>query len=103
MGKTLTCCTHTWRLIFIVLNVIFTIIGLALISVGIWLIVRGTDYSFITDSLYASPASLLIVAGIVTVVISIVGIIGALGMWYCVLIVVSLVWKMVTLFFLNNF
>jgi hypothetical protein len=86
MGKTLTCCTHTWRLIFVVLNVIFTIIGLALIGVGIWLIVEGTDYSFITDSL-ASPAALLIVAGVVTVVISIVGIVGALGMWYCVLVV----------------
>ena len=64
------------------------IIGLALIGVGIWLIVEGTDYSFITDSL-ASPAALLIVAGVVTVVISIVGIVGALGMWYCVLVVVS--------------
>ena len=25
MGKTLTCCTHTWRIIFIVLNIFFTV------------------------------------------------------------------------------
>ena len=67
------------------------IVGLALIGVGIWLLVQETDYSFVTDSLYASPAALLIVAGVITVVISIVGVIGALGMWYCVLIVVGCV------------
>jgi hypothetical protein len=89
MGKALTCCTHTWRLVFVVLNILFTMVGLALIGIGIWLIATDATFSFITNSAIASPAALLIVAGVVTAVISVVGIIGAIGMWYCILVFVS--------------
>lgn len=87
MGKTLTCCTHFWRWLFVALNVAFALIGLALIAVGIWLEVIGEDFEFVTESKYASPAVLVIVSGVITVVISVVGVVGAIGMWSCVLIV----------------
>ena len=60
-----------------------------MIAIGIWLIVDGSDFDFITEKDYASPAAILIATGVITTVISIVGVIGALGMWYCVLVVVS--------------
>ena len=65
------------------------LIGLAMIAVGIWLLVRNQDFDFLTNSIYLSPAVLLIVAGVITVVISVVGIVGAVGMWWCVIVVVS--------------
>ena len=60
-----------------------------MIAVGIWLLVRNQDFDFLTNSIYLSPAVLLIVAGVITVVISVVGIVGAVGMWWCVIVVVS--------------
>ena len=60
-----------------------------MVAVGIWLLVSERDFDFITDSIYASPAALLIVAGAITVIVSIVGIIGAIGMWWCVIVLVS--------------
>lgn len=57
-----------------------------MVAVGIWLLVSERDFDFITDSIYASPAALLIVAGAITVIVSIVGIIGAIGMWWCVIV-----------------
>lgn len=87
MGKTLTCCTQFWRWLFVGLNIVFLVIGLGLIAVGIYLLVVDQSFSFITRSLYASPAALLIVAGVITVVITIVGIVGSIGMWYIPLII----------------
>ena len=64
-------------------------IGLTMVAVGIWLLASNQSFDFITDTIYASPAALLIIAGVITVGIALVGILGAAGMWCGVLIVVS--------------
>ena len=53
-------------------------IGLALYGVEAWLVVRGFDYTFLTDYLYA----LLFIFPGVAIILSLIGIIGTLGMWY---------------------
>ena len=53
------------------------LIGLALIGGGSYLVHTGSDLDFFTGSRFFSGAVILIVAGIVTVLISCVGIIGA--------------------------
>ena len=54
-------------------------IGATLIGIGSWLVTRGFDYTLTTDYFYAL---LYIVPGILAVLLSLVGIIGTLGMWY---------------------
>lgn len=52
--------------------------------------VVGDTYAFITDNEYAAGAPILIVCGVVTLIIAIVGIIAACGLWWPILVIVSL-------------
>ena len=56
---------------------------------GIYLVVIGDTYSFITNSTYAAGAPILIVCGVVTLLIAIVGLIAAIGLWWPLLLIVS--------------
>lgn len=64
-------------------------LGIVLIGVGSWLIATDDNYSFITGSGIVSGASLLIIAGIVTVIICAAGIFGAIFKLRPILVVVS--------------
>ena len=55
-------------------------------GVGSWLVSRGFDYTNVTDTIYAF---LYIVPGIIAMLVSLIGIIGTLGMWYRLHTVVS--------------
>ena len=54
------------------------LIGLALIGGGSYLVHTGSNLDFFTGSQYFSGAVIIIVAGIITVLITIVGIVGAI-------------------------
>ena len=75
--------TNCTRILFIFLNIAFLFLGAAIAGVAGWLIYLGedNDYSVITGHTLVSGAALLLTAGIVTVGISAVGIVGACGMW----------------------
>lgn len=75
--------TNCTRIIFIVLNCLFLLLGGAITGVGSWLIYLGeqNDYSVITGHTLVSGAALLVAAGSITLLISGVGIVGACGMW----------------------
>lgn len=75
--------TNCCRVIFILINIIFLILGVGIASVGSWLIYLGeqNDYSVLTGHTMLSGAALLLTAGVITLIISGVGIFGALAMW----------------------
>jgi hypothetical protein len=75
--------TNCVRIVFILLNGFFLLLGTALTGVAGWLLYLGeqNDYSVITGHTLVSGAALLLAAGVLTVVISGVGIVGACGMW----------------------
>lgn len=65
------------KIIFILLNLLYLGIGIALIAVGSWLAATHNDFSAFTGSSYFSGAVLLIVAGVVVFFVTLVGIAGA--------------------------
>lgn len=75
--------TNCTRIIFIILNGVFLLLGGAITGVGGWLIYQGeqNDYSVITGHTLVSGAALLVAAGAITLVVSGLGIVGACGMW----------------------
>ena len=64
-------------------------IGLALVGLAIYLLASQNDLRFLTGSNIASGAVLILIAGLITSVISFIGVLGAVGMWPVLLIVVS--------------
>ena len=58
-------------------------------AIGIWAVVIGSNFSFVTGNDIISGAVLLIVAGIITFVICVVGILGAIFKARPLLVVVS--------------
>ena len=75
--------TNCARIVFILLNLFFVLIGAALAGVAGWLIYLGedNDYSVITGHTLVSGAALLLTAGVITIFIAAVGIVGSCGMW----------------------
>ena len=65
------------------------LIGLALVALSIYLLSTGNDLSFFTGNQIASGGALILIAGVVTAVISFLGVLGAIGMWPVLLIIVS--------------
>ncbi len=63
-------------------------IGLALVGLAIYLLATSNDLSFFTGNQIASGGALILIAGIITAIISFIGILGAIGMWPVLLIVV---------------
>ena len=49
----------------------------------------GVTYSYVIDSYYLSGAVVIMLCGIVTSMVAIIGIIGGAGKWWIVLLVVS--------------
>lgn len=77
-GSDLGCCANVTRGLLVVVNILFGALGIVVFAVGIWAIVEDMNYSFVTGNNIASGAALLIVAGIITMVICFLGIIGAI-------------------------
>ncbi|XP_064399862.1 CD82 antigen-like [Halichondria panicea] len=80
-----SCCTHFWRILFMIVNTVFALIGLGLTGLGIYLLASGNDLQFITGNQYANGGALILIAGLITFIIALVGLIGAAGMWSCVI------------------
>lgn len=85
--QVMKCCVHFWRILFIILNSLFLIIGLALVGLSIYLLASQNDLKFLTGSSIGSGAVLILIAGLITAVISFIGVLGAIGMWPVLLIV----------------
>lgn len=64
-------------------------LGLVVFAVGIWAIVQDQNYSFVTGNTIISGAGILIFAGIVTMIICVVGILGAVFKLRPLLVIVS--------------
>lgn len=75
--------TNCTRVFFILLNCIFVLFAAAIVALGSYLLYLGeeNDYSVITGSNIVSGAALLLVAGVITLTVTAVGIVGACGMW----------------------
>ncbi len=67
-------------------------LGLTLLGIGIWLVVVANDQEeaeTITGDSYVAGGALLIVSAIVTIAICAVGVIGAIGLFRPLLVIVS--------------
>ena len=60
-------------------------------AVGIYAIIKSTEFALITGSAFFSGAALLLICGVVTLVIACIGIVGAWAMWTPPLIIVSII------------
>ena len=70
---------------------IIQIFGLAVLGIGIWLVIEGNNYGeTLTGDGYVAGGALLIVCGIITLFVSIVGMVGACFLLRIVLLIVSL-------------
>ena len=65
------------------------VIGLALIGLAIYLLATQNDLTVLTGNRFASGGVLILIAGLITTIISFVGVLGAIGMWPVLLIIVS--------------
>ena len=65
------------------------LIGLSLIGLAIYLLATQNDLQFLTGSRFASGGVLILIAGLVTSIISFVGIVAAIGMWWWLFMIVS--------------
>ena len=63
--------------------------GLGLIGLAIYLLATQNDLAFLTGSNIASGGVLILIAGVITAIIAFIGVLGAIGMWPALLIVVS--------------
>lgn len=77
-GSDLGTCANIIRVILIIINILFAILGVIVFAIGIWAIVEDQNYSFVTGNNIVSGAAILIAAGIITFIICVVGILGAL-------------------------
>lgn len=73
----------------------FFVVGLMMLSIGIYLTVSDNTFSFITGSNIASGAVLLIVVGFIITVITMVGTIGAIMLWPILLVLYTVIMSVV--------
>jgi len=78
-------CGKITMIAFIILNIFFLLVGLALVGGGSYLVHTGSNLDFFTGSRYFSGAAIIIAAGIVTFFITIAGILGAIFLSKCLL------------------
>lgn len=64
-------------------------VGIGITAGGSYLLVKGDALSFFTSSSHFSAAALLVVVGVFTMLITLLGIAGGLFLWRPVLVVVS--------------
>lgn len=66
------------KTLFFVFNFIFWLAGIGIMGVGIWIMVYKSDYKSLLDSdIYVIVPGLMIAAGVVVIVVAIVGCLGA--------------------------
>ena len=65
------------------------VVGLAIFAAGIYLAVTGERYAVLTGSSIVAGAAILIVCGIITIGISVVGLVAAIGQFRWILLIVS--------------
>lgn len=99
MGRHFSVFTNCFRIVFILLNCFFLLLGAGLSGVGGWLMYMGetNDYSVITGHSLVTGAALLLTAGVLTICIAGIGILGACGMWRPLLIIYILLVILVVL------
>ena len=71
-------CPKIIKWFFVIFNVIFALLGLALVGVGGWLLGTNNALSFLFGSNIIGGAALIVICGGVTFIIAIVGVIGAI-------------------------
>ena len=62
---------------------------MAIFAGGIYLAVTGDRYAVLTGSSYVAGAALIIICGLVTIATSVVGLVGAIGQFRWILLIVS--------------
>ena len=65
------------------------LIGLGVLATGIYLLASQNNLDFLTGSEIASGGVLILIAGFITLVISLIGVVAAAGMWSALFIIVS--------------
>ena len=74
-------CKHT--------PLLLQILGLIAIAIGIFLLATNSPYTFVTGNSIVSGAVLILISGLVTGIIAVVGFVGAAFKWRPLLLVVS--------------
>lgn len=82
------CCSVNFlKYVLFIFNFIFFLAGCAVLGVGIWTVISKHEYiSLLSTSTYAVIAYLLIAAGILTIIVSIVGFVGVVREDRCALL-----------------
>lgn len=75
--------------IYVLFAVESQLIGLAILALGIWLLVIGSDFTFLTGNKYANGAAVIIVVGAVTAIICLLGCVAGIKLWRILLVVVG--------------
>ena len=66
------------------------ILGVVAFTLGIYLIVEGNEFGeVLTTNAYVSGAAIFIVCGVISMIITVVGVLGAIFLWRPLLILVS--------------
>ena len=76
-------CTHTHT------HTHTQVIGLGILATAIYLLASQNDFDFVTGSRFYSLGVLILVAGFITAIVSLCGVVGGIGMWRVLLIIVS--------------
>ncbi|XP_011404718.1 PREDICTED: CD63 antigen-like [Amphimedon queenslandica] len=93
----LSSCGKLFRILFLIFNFIFLLIGIAIFALGIYLQVTTQTYSFFTGSDVVSGAVLLIVAGLITGIIAGLGFVGACMKWRPLLVIFAIILVLIIL------
>ena len=92
VSRFLTCSpdTHVLVLCVTAIYIVHTqALGIAVLGIGIWAVVRENDFAFLTGNDIASGGAILIAAGVVTLIVCVIGILGGIFKNRPLLVIVS--------------
>ena len=101
-GKGIEGCGKVMQYLLVLANFLIFVGGLTVLSVGIWTLVDRNQFAEIVGTqMYSSAAILLIFAGVIVVIISFLGCVGALKEIKCMLLTYFIILLIIFLFMLT--
>ena len=73
----------------LIMIIILQLIGIVVMAVGTWVVIKNEDFSYVTGDKFVQGAGALVSAGVITTIISIIGIFGCIFKARPLLVIVS--------------